>query len=72
MGEEDCVPILSPWLEQLNSIVLLRRAVRTVFIIASVTGVDLPAEDGAFKGAAGLPNFFAQSTPKGSRSHPAA
>src|SRR6476661_4043260 len=64
MGEEDCVPILSLRLEQLNCIVLLGCAVRTVFIVSSVKGANLAAEHGAFKGATSLADLFHSQFPR--------
>ena len=58
MSEEDRVPVVPLRLEQLNSIILLGCAVRAVFIIASVTRVDLAPEHGAFESAAGFAHFI--------------
>ena len=63
VDEEDCVPILSLRLEQLDRVVLLRCTEGTVFIVGSVTCVNLPAENGAFQRAARLLDFFRRQLP---------
>ena len=64
MGEEDCVPILSLRLEQLDRIILLSCAIRAVFIVGPVMGVDLAPKHGAFKPAAGFAHLFGSQLPR--------
>src|SRR5438094_395449 len=58
MREEDGMALIFTRLEQLDSVILLSSAVGTVFIVGSVTGVDLATEDGTLERATGLLDFF--------------
>src|SRR5215813_2814619 len=64
MSKERRVLVVAPGLEQPDSVILLRRAVRTVFFVGPVDGVDLPPENSAFEGAASLLDFIRCQFPR--------